>query len=339
MENKDDFVGYLKYTGKAVENGAMDVRKSAEALLGLDEILRYFLFKEDPSLENVSFEMPVQIRKGSWEALILEMIVTLTSLKGASGAAGLLYMGATVKQAAQEGFSETGFAKDIKKIFKAAISAAQWSIKIASHVGSMTKKKFEIKIEQTNLGAVIKVPNEKGEYLDVPKKYFDLFIGCPGHLFSKNASLVEEDRTLEIGVCEAGTITKTAITKNEKDIFCEEADGEDGEILFPELLHGQYIELSGEITRVNENNNTIGFKYDGHILICKPRTGGLARFKRKVLSQEEGHVLAQKVIISGIIDRVDKHGDFKEKRPTIFFVDIEPVLALPDDRQSSFFDS
>ena len=40
---EEKYIGYLKYSGKSVEDGLMDARKSAEALLGFDEVLRYFI--------------------------------------------------------------------------------------------------------------------------------------------------------------------------------------------------------------------------------------------------------------------------------------------------------
>jgi hypothetical protein len=38
MEN-EDCIGYLSYSGSLVENGLLDARKSAQALLGLDEAI------------------------------------------------------------------------------------------------------------------------------------------------------------------------------------------------------------------------------------------------------------------------------------------------------------
>jgi hypothetical protein len=48
------------------------MRKSAEALLGFDEMLRYFISKEEPQLSNVPYEIPVNIKKGSWEISLVE---------------------------------------------------------------------------------------------------------------------------------------------------------------------------------------------------------------------------------------------------------------------------
>ena len=45
MNQEEKYIGYLKYSGKSIEDGLLDARKSAEALLGFDEILRYFVTK------------------------------------------------------------------------------------------------------------------------------------------------------------------------------------------------------------------------------------------------------------------------------------------------------
>ena len=98
MDQDEKFIGYLKYSGKSVADGFLDTRKSAEALLGFDEMLRYFLLKEDPSLKDVDFEIPVKIRKGSWEMVIPEIIDKLLSPTGVLAT----YAAITAKRAAEE---------------------------------------------------------------------------------------------------------------------------------------------------------------------------------------------------------------------------------------------
>jgi hypothetical protein len=40
MDSKS--LGFLKYEAEHIENGIFDARKSAQALLGFDEIMKYF---------------------------------------------------------------------------------------------------------------------------------------------------------------------------------------------------------------------------------------------------------------------------------------------------------
>ena len=41
MDN--DSLGYLSYSGKSIQNGIFDARQSATALLGFDNLMRYFI--------------------------------------------------------------------------------------------------------------------------------------------------------------------------------------------------------------------------------------------------------------------------------------------------------
>ena len=330
MDNQEQkYIGYLKYSGKSIENGLLDARKSAEALLGFDEILRYFLLKEDPALKEIDFEIPVRIRKGSWEALIPETIEGWILAGGA-----ITYLTAVAKKAGTDGLFETGPVKDVKKTFKASLVAIQQIIKIASHLGGFEKKKLKnAKIEQKPQETFLKIPNEQNQYLEVPKKYFVLFKDCPEKLFSKNARIIETERILEFGVFKNGKDEKVSISEKEKFIFCSQE--EDEEIVLPELKHGQFVKLEGEITRTTESTNSIGFRYQDHTIVCKPDSGKkIALFKNGIVSQEYNHFFS-KIQIKGKIDRTDKNGEFKEKKPQILFTEINP-LKIEDKQQSLF---
>jgi len=333
MEQEEKHIGYLKYSGKSVEGGFLDTRKSAEALLGFDEILRFFLIEEDSRLKEVNFEIPVRIRKGSWEAVIPEIIDKLFSPTGIGATTLTIYATASAKKAAEDGVFNIGAAKDIKATFRYALKATQWVIKIGSHIGTLSKKKFDnVKIRQTGKESIIDIPNSHGEILSVPKKYFDIYTKCPEKIFSKNAGIIEQERILEFGVYEDGVEKKVSITEKEKLIFFTKSEDED--ILFPELKHGQNVELEGSITRGNEKTNTIGFEYRGHILTCKPKDGNIAVFKNKIISQLDNHFFPP-VKIVGIIDRTDENHLFKNSRPQVIFNDIIP-LEKPENKKSLF---
>ncbi|NLO18469.1 MAG: hypothetical protein GX121_01085 [Ignavibacteria bacterium] len=323
MNMDEKYIGYLKYSGKSVEDGFLDIRKSAEALLGFDVILRYFLLKEDPSLSKIEFEIPIRIRKGSWEALIPKTIEAWILTGG--GLAATTYLTALAKKAATDGFFETGIAKDIKKTFQNAIIAIQWIIKIAKHIGSFVNHKFEnLKVEKESNKLYVLIPNKKNKLIKVQKKYYDLFINCPGSLFSKNANIIENDRILKFGVFKNGVKRIVTISENEKQIFYN--NDENNDIVLPELIHGQFVELEGEITRATENTNTIGFRYKDHILVCKPKYGIIAKFKESIISNDNNHFFP-KVLLKGQVDRTNKNGDFKEKKPQILFFEIIPLKS------------
>lgn len=320
MHQEKGYIGYLKYSGRSVEDGFLDARKSADALFGFDEILRYFLLKEDPSLKDVDFEIPVKIQKGSWDIVIPEIIDKLFSPTGIATTAFGTYATVTAKKAAEDGLFKSGIAKDLKITFRAALKSAQWVIRIGSHVGTLTKKQFEdVKIIQET--EEIQIPNDQKEYLRVPRKYLDIYRECPPKLFSKNASIVQSDRILELGVFDEGSVESVFISEKQKNIYYTKSDEADNNVVLPELKNGQFVELEGKISRVTESTNTIGFDYQGHTLTCRPEENKLALYKDRIISKVDGHVLP-KIKIIGRVDRNSESGQFKEKRPQIIFSNI-----------------
>lgn len=331
QEKYDGYIGYIRYFGEPIKHGLFDMRKAATALLGFDDILKYFLIKEDSDFSKIDLEIPIKVREGSWEVLIPEIIDKCISIKGGSTAAISVYAYNVLQQSAKDGFFESGPAKDIKKVFKASLVAAKWVIKIATHVKGF-KKKIDgaIPIPETQ---EVNLPDEKGKYLLVPKKYFDLFVECREDLFAKNSSIVDSEIVFELGVVEDGKGSVVQISSQNRGFFCKEETGEE-EIILPELEDGQYVELEGEILRLTENMNTIGFSYRGHTLTCKPKDGNLVSYKEKIVSKRFDHVFAT-VRMKGVVDRSSSNQEFKKRRPMIFFVDIE--LINDQDNHNSLF--
>ena len=93
-----------------------------------------------------------------------------------------------------------------------------------------------------------------------------------------------------------------------------------GDVLFPELLHGQYVELEGRTTRGNATTNSVGFRYNEHILTCYPQKGSIVNYK---------HILFTNSIIKGVIDRNNKFGIAIDKRPKIKF---EMIVSLENEK-------
>lgn len=299
MSENKNYLGYIKYEGRLVEEGFLDTRKSAEALLGFDEILRYFVLKDRPDLRDLDFEIPVRIGKGSWGVLIPETIGQW--IAAGCGIIATTYLATAAKKMAEKDFSDVGF----KDVFRAALRSTQWAIRIAIHYGTITKKKFEnVKFRQNN--QEIGVPNDRNEYLYVPKRELKLFSELPVNIFSKNTALIEKERAFKVGVYENGKPEEVTITHREKGIFYKEDEEE--EILFPELKHGQLVELEGDISRGNKNSNTLGLEYQGHVLNCIPKEGSVVRFKDSLFSN---------VRVIGVIDRNNEFGKPTAKKPKI----------------------
>ncbi|MCL6479670.1 MAG: hypothetical protein K6T65_14915 [Peptococcaceae bacterium] len=315
---KKQYLGYLKYEGELVNEGLMDARKSAQALLGFDECIRFFVGQLAPVLKNVDFEIPVRIRKGSWEALIPDTIIKWIQL--GLGAAGTAYIVKAGQKMADKDFDDIG----LKDVFKMSLKAIQWTIRIGKHLGNITKKKFE-NVKFRNDNTEIGIPNSEGEILFVPKEYLYLYVSINSELLRNISFIVEDERRLVIGVQEDNGYVEETITTKYRAIFTQEEETE--EVLFPELEHGQNVTLVGEVTRGNGITNSVGFLYKGYVLSAYPKSGSIVRFK---------HSLFLKARIYGTISRLDDKGQLGARKPKIIFQNIEPIEK--DSYHFSLFD-
>ena len=184
---EEKYIGYIKYEGKLVKEGLMDARKQAKALLGFDSALRYFIGKQAPDFRNLDFEIPVRIKKGSWELLIPETVADW-------GQAGLglvvtAYFAKAAQKMAEKDFSDFG----ITDLFKNAIAALQWFVKIGTHMKSLTVSPFK-NTKFTDDNTSVGIQNSEGEYLYVPKNMLDLYYSCNPKLLEKLAENIEDGR-------------------------------------------------------------------------------------------------------------------------------------------------
>ena len=314
------FIGFIKYDGHLTDDGILDARSAAKALHGFDHALRYFVTQQQPDLAAVEFPIPVRIERGSWVALIPHSIGEW--IVATMGLAAAAYATTAAKKMAEHDFRDVG----LRDAFKKAIHAVQWMIKIGKHLGTLARKSLT-GLRWTDGNREVGIPNETGELLYVPREYFELFVECPTGIISDMASVVELERRLIVGLDENGKIEEVTITRRERAIFY--ADDEDsGEVLFPELAHGQHVELEGLVTRGNEQTNTIGFQYNGHILTCYPTLGSIVRFKP--------HLFLTCRIIGEVTRLNDDTGESDEARPKIFFDDL--VIIREGDPQTELFD-
>lgn len=318
----EDYLAYFKFEGETVKDGYLDARKSAEALIGIDEIFRFFLYKKSPELSSIDFELPVRTRKGSWETLIPENIGDWINIVLATGTT--YYAGSAIKKMAQNDIGDKGF----KDVFKGIIKGIKWIIQIGKHLKTLNKKKFEkFELKETKGVQFIGIYNDNNEILYVPKIYLELFTQIPETIFSRLTKIVEDERALKIGFSENeandndDTKGEVAVTLKDKQIFYTPKDDD---TLFPELVDSQYTELKGRITRGNENSNTIGFAYNNHILTCYPINGNIV---------EDRTYFFGECIIKGYVNRLDKNGIFKEKKPRIAYMEI---VKVEDEKPNMF---
>ena len=211
----EKYIGYIKFDGELVNNGLMDGRKQAKALIGLDEALRYFISKQAPELSKLDYEIPIRIKKGSWEALIPETAASWT--QAGLGVVVTAYFAKAAQKMAEKDFADFG----IIDIFKKSIEAIKWFAKIGNHIGDLTIRNFEnSKFSDDNM--LIGLCNENGEYLYVPKYIFDMYITSNPKLLEKIAENITKDRNLKIGTIVDGDIDEVTIDETKKSIFCKE---------------------------------------------------------------------------------------------------------------------
>ena len=161
--NTEKYIGYIKYSGAMVEHGLMDARKSAQALLGFDEAIRFYVGYQNLKLQKKDYELPVRIRQGSWEALIPDSIFWLKTI---CTIVGTTYLAKAAQTMAQNDFEDIG----IKTIFTKSIEAIQWIVKISKHIGSIGIREFKhgkFRKNNTEIG----IPNNDGKYLWIPQEY------------------------------------------------------------------------------------------------------------------------------------------------------------------------
>lgn len=315
---KSETIGYISYGGDAIEYGVFDARQSAIALLGFDKVMRYCIIVNNPELEGVNFDFPVQVKGGSWMIEIPSNIGDIIKIIEIGGGTVALstYFVTLAKKAAEEGFFETGPAKDVKKIIQSAIRLFQWFIRIRKHLkGEKPKHENMIIDTQNNMVSLEK----DGVKLDVPIDVYRQYYNVPTDFFDGISESINENVSLTVAACnDNGEIEKERISYTERPYFYTSKENPSVQ-LFPELKNGDYVELDGDITRNNNKTNTIGFEYKGHILTCIPENNQqLTKFKNQIISQNENKIFASATIY-GYVSR-----DKNDMRPKVIFDRIVP---------------
>lgn len=303
-----DFLGYLKYEGALVADGVIDARAASDALASFDSAIRFFISEERQDLQPIRFPIPVRIEGKSWEAIIPHTLAGWFTT--AVGIAVVAYLQTAAKKLAEKDFEGIGF----RELFAKALAGIQWFIKIGKHLGSV-KQPPVTKLQWRDNNEEVGVPNAEGQVLFVPREFYELFLEAPPKLLSGIVGPVEKERILIIGRKWDESVEEVTVTEQEKSIFYQESD-ETTEVLFPELKHSQFVALEGIVTRENGTANSLGFRYQDHILTCYPRTGSVVRFK--------AHLFLRCRII-GQIDRTDDHGGTSDPRPKIIFDDLQII--------------
>jgi len=310
MDALNEGVGYIKLVGSSVEDGSVGAEAAGKALLALDDLLKYFNRQQSKGFSSLPYEITVKTKEGSWEVLVL-------------GGIGI-FAGAYIKKAAEKmaerDFADVGF----KDVLRKSIDAIRWLVKLVKHTkGTLDFASTEIswKISEGKVG----VENYDGETMYVPIEYFKWYFGISKSLLKGLTQPIEENRTLIVASEQDGGVDEVEVNLSDIIFFGHEDVSSEEEFLFPELEHGQKIELEGRLTRGNENTNSLGLEYAGHVLNCVPETGSITQFKP---------ALFLKCRVFATVSRLVKQHVEAERRPTLI---ISHVAPLESDDQLKLF--
>ena len=298
----ENYVGYLKFYGKNIENGIIQADIAGQALIGFDECIRFFNKKQNPEIILYNYKIPVITEKGSW------VIWVLGSITGMAGVFGAAYLKKAGEKMAEKDFQDTGFSD----IFKKSLSALKNYIELIKHKkGKIDWENEDFHIIQENNEFFVSIKNELGESILIPVEQIEWFKNIPSKVLEKIVQGVMIGQSLSIGVkSENGHFDTTSITNEEKNLFLNSEEDEQEEIIFPELIHGEEIvQLEGKLIRGNERTNSLGFEYKGVILNCHPTKGSIRQYKSS---------LFLKCKIDCYIDRHSKSEFIYDKKPTLY---------------------
>jgi len=298
MKDYSECIGYLKYEGSSVADGYLDARKAADALMGFDESIRYYLLKYGVTDD---FEIPVRIRKGSWEALIpntlLQWVVTAT------GAGATMYVVTAAAQVAKNDFQNISLGELIQR----ALCRIQKSIKISKHLEG--KHASDVSGTIINNYTIV-LPGRNGSKLEVTKEELEDYASFPPIILSKMASVITDDRVLKLGLVKKDHVIEEEIGVADRKLFYKEKDTEVE--LLPELKDGAIVDIEGMLTRGNTRTNSLGLEYRGYVLTCKPEQGSVEVYKS---------FLFTKCVVRGLVDRTTSRKE-KEKKPHLIIIEI-----------------
>lgn len=309
-------VGFLKYSGEGMQSGVIDAGSAGSALTGLDEALRFFNAQQSPDLATLSYDIPVQTRAGSWEALVLGGMAL-------GGAFALGYAKKAGEKLAENDFKDIGLTHALRK----SMSALQWLAKVIKH--TKRPRGWEIaRVEPIGPITLAVVTNSKGEELPVPLEYIQWFHQMPPRLLLKMTSVVRTDRILTIGAVYGSKVEQVTIAEEDKPLFnnTEDEDIEE-DVLFPELVHGTNAQIVGRLIRGNEASNTVGLEYQGHVINCIPDSGSVRQYKL---------ALFLRCKVEGRVTRHSKDRFVADRRPTLI---LSRVIPLEPDGQLRLFGS
>lgn len=314
-KRKYEEVGYIKYTGRDVERGVIDAGSAGSALLGLDEALRYFNTQQSPGFASLEYDIPVQTRAGSWEAIVL------AGAAAVGGAFALGYAKKAGEKLAERDFTDLG----MKDILRKSLDAVKTLAKVVKHT-RRSRGWEQARFAMEGAEADVVLLNDRGEELRLSAEYFRWYQTMPPHLLLRMTSVVRRERVLTIALAEDQSSQQVEVLEEDKPLFETSAEDEiEDDFLFPELIHGNRATLAGRLIRGNEASNSVGLEYQGHVINCVPVKGSIRQYKAALFLRCRVH---------GLINRHTKSRFVADRRPTLI---LERVVPLEKDKQKKLF--
>ena len=321
MDNEKEIASF-KFFGEKVTEGVLGAKDSSEILASLDDAFQFYLKIQLKKYPKGTIQLPVRIKRGSWEAIIPETITDWIVTTGGLG--GSAYFINFMKEMAKKDADGDGFVRLGRNFVLFIIN---W-IRARKHTRTPLSKVNSVTRYIEDGVIYVRITNERGELLTMTAQDFDQLQQAPDNLLSGLIENVEEKRELKVRVDDVSTDDSTnrseaIVEVKDRPLFIREVEKLE---VFPELKHGMFVELQGHTTSANENANSIGFRHQGVILICTPQNGSVAAYRS---------LLFRDCIVSGYIDRASSKNGLSAIKPRIRFTKLE--LETDGNGQATLF--
>lgn len=312
MNVREGGVGYISYEWEGTPSGVIDAYAGGEALLGIDEAVRFFNRQQIRSLASSSYEIPVYTGEGSWLAVVMGVIGLPV------GTFITAYTKKAAEKMAEKDFSNVGLSDIARKSMDALVRL----VEVIKHLKKVPDWQAT-KVTWSDNALVAFIEANDGNVIAVPAEYLKWYRQIPrGTLKKLSTPISAGGKMVVASKQEDGSFHSVDVDHEYVYLLSGEDEANDDQFLFPELRHADEVELEGLVTRGNQSTNSIGFQFGGHILNCIPEAGNVRRYKAamflhcRVVATVNRHV--------GSLTKLDN-------RPTLI---IQKIIPLEDDNQA-----
>ncbi len=309
---------FIRVDSDNIVGGLIDIQSAKSIIEGTQEVVSYFLQKEDSDLARAKdINYPIATREGCWEVIVPFGTFVAGAVAGSFGKGLDAYATATGKRLGELQFEK----KESREIFESAFKKLDVVVKISQHLGVVDRKApLNIKIVDYDKKSTL-LTNDQGNVMSTTMDEIEIYTACPPRLLHSLASVVTDYRTVSIGYVSGNVFQESVIDIDSKEVFAPEE--EPYEPVLPELHNGEQVTLRGYVSRGNQITNTIGFKYKDHVITCYP-------YNKLITGYLNAHY--RLCDITGVVQRTSP-GEValgKRDRPKIVF---DSLVVVKDEGQ------